>query len=129
MYEKSLHLSSSARQAATVGEIVNHQAVDAQRFQQVAPHVHLVCEEERGERREERGERREERGEREGEERKRVMGRWEDKTNIRVDLGSAYEHWNSHLPSMATVGCRRYGWSTVDASPHSFEHHILTFFP
>ena len=45
MYKKSLHLSSSARQAATVGEIVNHQAVDAQRFQQVAPHVHLVCEE------------------------------------------------------------------------------------
>ena len=61
MYEKSLHLSSSARQAATVGEIVNHQAVDAQRFQQVAPHVHLVCEEERGERREGGG--REEEGE------------------------------------------------------------------
>lgn len=42
VYEKSLHLSNAARQSSTVGEIVNHQAIDAQRFQQVAPHVHLV---------------------------------------------------------------------------------------
>eukprot|EP00026_Physarum_polycephalum_P000563 Phypoly_transcript_00564.p1 GENE.Phypoly_transcript_00564~~Phypoly_transcript_00564.p1 ORF type:complete len:1454 (+),score=273.03 Phypoly_transcript_00564:76-4437(+) len=42
VYEKSLHLSNSARQASTVGEIVNHQAIDAQRFQQVSPHVHLT---------------------------------------------------------------------------------------
>lgn len=42
VYEKSLHLSNAARQRSTVGEIVNHQAIDAQRFQQVSPHVHLV---------------------------------------------------------------------------------------
>ena len=42
VYDKSLRLSVSARQASTQGAIVNLMAVDAQRFQDLMPYLHMV---------------------------------------------------------------------------------------
>ena len=42
VYDKSLRLSIGARQASTHGAIVNLMAVDAQRFQDLMPYLHMV---------------------------------------------------------------------------------------
>jgi len=42
IYEKSLRLSSTTRQQYTVGEIVNHMSVDAQRFNDICSYLHIV---------------------------------------------------------------------------------------
>ncbi|KAK3829999.1 MAG: multi drug resistance-associated protein MRP [Linnemannia gamsii] len=42
IYQKSLRLSNSARQEFTVGEIVNHMSIDAQRVQDLVSYLHVV---------------------------------------------------------------------------------------
>ncbi|KAF9380569.1 hypothetical protein CPB97_008267 [Podila verticillata] len=42
IYQKSLRLSNSARQEFTVGEIVNHMSIDAQRVQDLVTYLHVV---------------------------------------------------------------------------------------
>ncbi|KAF9191139.1 hypothetical protein BGZ51_007720 [Haplosporangium sp. Z 767] len=42
IYQKSLRLSNSARQNFTVGEIVNHMSIDAQRVQDLVSYLHVV---------------------------------------------------------------------------------------
>lgn len=42
VYKKSFKLSSGARQSSTVGEIVNLQAVDSSRMQELFPYLHTV---------------------------------------------------------------------------------------
>ncbi|KAF9199094.1 hypothetical protein BGZ49_010827 [Haplosporangium sp. Z 27] len=42
IYQKSLRLSNSARQDFTVGEIVNHMSIDAQRLQDLVGYLHVV---------------------------------------------------------------------------------------
>ncbi|KAG0313169.1 hypothetical protein BGZ99_009032 [Dissophora globulifera] len=42
IYQKSLRLSNSARQTFTVGEIVNHMSIDAQRLQDLVTYLHVV---------------------------------------------------------------------------------------
>ncbi|KAG0263291.1 hypothetical protein BG011_009020 [Mortierella polycephala] len=42
IYQKSLRLSNSARQDFTVGEIVNHMSIDAQRVQDLVSYLHVV---------------------------------------------------------------------------------------
>ncbi|KAK3818860.1 MAG: ATP-binding cassette transporter 1 [Benniella sp.] len=42
VYQKALRLSNSARQQSTVGEIVNHMSVDAQRIQDLVNYLHLI---------------------------------------------------------------------------------------
>ncbi|KAF9359131.1 hypothetical protein BGX26_000075 [Mortierella sp. AD094] len=42
IYQKSLRLSNSARQDFTVGEIVNHMSIDAQRLQDLVSYLHVV---------------------------------------------------------------------------------------
>ncbi|KAG0004492.1 hypothetical protein BGZ80_000819, partial [Entomortierella chlamydospora] len=42
IYQKSLRLSNSARQTFTVGEIVNHMSIDAQRVQDLVTYLHVV---------------------------------------------------------------------------------------
>ncbi|KAF9586459.1 hypothetical protein BGW38_004536 [Lunasporangiospora selenospora] len=42
IYQKSLKLSNSARQTFTVGEIVNHMSIDAQRVQDLVTYLHVV---------------------------------------------------------------------------------------
>ncbi|CAH1761181.1 12981_t:CDS:10 [Entrophospora sp. SA101] len=42
IYQKSLNLSNSARQKSTVGEIVNHMSVDAQRFMDLCTYLHII---------------------------------------------------------------------------------------
>lgn len=42
IYQKSLRLSNSARQEFTVGEIVNHMSIDAQRVQDLVSYLHIV---------------------------------------------------------------------------------------
>jgi ABC-type multidrug transport system fused ATPase/permease subunit len=42
VYRKGLKLSNSSRQTFTAGEIVNHQSVDAQRFQDLMGYLHLL---------------------------------------------------------------------------------------
>ncbi|CAO3563902.1 unnamed protein product [Mortierella alpina] len=42
IYQKSLRLSNSARQDFTVGEIVNHMSVDAQRIQDLLNYLHVL---------------------------------------------------------------------------------------
>lgn len=42
IYQKSLKLSSASGQTSTVGEIVNHMSVDAQRLQDLCSYVHVV---------------------------------------------------------------------------------------
>ena len=39
IYKKAFALSSKARQKYTIGEIVNHQAIDAKRIQDLLPYV------------------------------------------------------------------------------------------
>lgn len=45
IYKKSLTLSAAARQGSTVGEIVNHMSVDAQRVMDLCTYLHIgkVC--------------------------------------------------------------------------------------
>ncbi|KAF9327392.1 hypothetical protein BG006_009279 [Podila minutissima] len=42
IYQKSLRLSNSARQEFTVGEIVNHMSIDANRIQDLVTYLHVV---------------------------------------------------------------------------------------
>eukprot|EP00040_Diaphanoeca_grandis_P037451 m.244078 g.244078 ORF g.244078 m.244078 type:complete len:1509 (+) comp33822_c0_seq1:144-4670(+) len=42
VYDKSLKLSNSARQSTTSGEIVNHMAIDAQRFMEVCNYLNML---------------------------------------------------------------------------------------
>lgn len=42
IYRKSLHLSNTARRETTVGELVNLMSVDAQRFLELIPFLHLA---------------------------------------------------------------------------------------
>ena len=42
IYQKSLRLSNSARQDFTVGEIVNHMSIDAQRVSDLVSYLHVV---------------------------------------------------------------------------------------
>ncbi|KAF8934648.1 hypothetical protein BGZ52_003729 [Haplosporangium bisporale] len=42
IYQKSLRLANSARQEFTVGEIVNHMSIDAQRVQDLVTYFHIV---------------------------------------------------------------------------------------
>ncbi|KAF9435675.1 hypothetical protein BGZ76_005767, partial [Entomortierella beljakovae] len=42
IYQKSLRLSNSARQEFTVGEIVNHMSIDAQRLQDLVSYLHIA---------------------------------------------------------------------------------------
>ncbi|KAF9285512.1 hypothetical protein BGZ68_003791 [Mortierella alpina] len=42
IYQKSLRLSNSARQDFTVGEIVNHMSIDAQRIQDLLNYLHVL---------------------------------------------------------------------------------------
>eukprot|EP00004_Rigifila_ramosa_P018380 TRINITY_DN4565_c0_g1_i3.p1 TRINITY_DN4565_c0_g1~~TRINITY_DN4565_c0_g1_i3.p1 ORF type:complete len:991 (-),score=281.77 TRINITY_DN4565_c0_g1_i3:1492-4185(-) len=42
VYQKSLYLTSAARQTSTVGQIVNLMAVDAQRFMDLTPYCHML---------------------------------------------------------------------------------------
>ncbi|KAF9112024.1 hypothetical protein BGX27_004109 [Mortierella sp. AM989] len=42
IYQKSLRLSNSARQEFTVGEIVNHMSIDAQRLQDLVSYLHVI---------------------------------------------------------------------------------------
>ncbi|CAN0432284.1 unnamed protein product, partial [Hapterophycus canaliculatus] len=42
VYRKSLRLSPSARQNATVGEIVNYMQIDAGRLESLAGSVHTI---------------------------------------------------------------------------------------
>ncbi|KAG0330715.1 hypothetical protein BG004_002017, partial [Podila humilis] len=42
VYQKALRLSNSARQEFTVGEIVNHMSIDAQRVQDLVTYLHLL---------------------------------------------------------------------------------------
>ncbi|KAG0347607.1 hypothetical protein BG004_007368 [Podila humilis] len=42
VYQKSLRLSNSARQEFTVGEIVNHMSIDANRVQDLVTYLHVV---------------------------------------------------------------------------------------
>ncbi|KAG0225249.1 ATP-binding cassette transporter 1 [Mortierella sp. GBAus27b] len=42
IYQKSLRLSNSARQTSTVGEIVNHMSIDAQRIQDLVTYLHVL---------------------------------------------------------------------------------------
>ncbi|KAF9914815.1 hypothetical protein BX616_007504, partial [Lobosporangium transversale] len=42
IYQKSLRLSNSARQTSTVGEIVNHMSIDAQKVQDLVTYLHIV---------------------------------------------------------------------------------------
>ncbi|KAF9429896.1 ATP-binding cassette, sub-C (CFTR MRP), member 9 [Podila epigama] len=42
IYQKSLRLSNSARQEFTVGEIVNHMSIDANRVQDLVTYLHVV---------------------------------------------------------------------------------------
>ncbi|KAF8928276.1 hypothetical protein BGZ58_009765 [Dissophora ornata] len=42
IYQKSLRLSNSARQTFTVGEVVNHMSIDAQRVQDLVTYLHVV---------------------------------------------------------------------------------------
>ncbi|KAF9178380.1 hypothetical protein BGZ50_007768, partial [Haplosporangium sp. Z 11] len=42
IYQKSLKLSNSARQMFTVGEIVNHMSIDAQRVQDLVTYLHII---------------------------------------------------------------------------------------
>ncbi|GJJ71293.1 ATP-binding cassette, subfamily C (CFTR/MRP), member 1 [Entomortierella parvispora] len=42
IYQKSLNLSNSSRQKFTVGEIVNHMSIDAQRLQDLVTYLHVV---------------------------------------------------------------------------------------
>ncbi|KAF8985597.1 hypothetical protein BGZ46_003292 [Entomortierella lignicola] len=42
IYQKSLRLSNSARQTFTVGEIVNHMSIDAQRVQDLVTYLHVI---------------------------------------------------------------------------------------
>eukprot|EP00026_Physarum_polycephalum_P000464 Phypoly_transcript_00465.p1 GENE.Phypoly_transcript_00465~~Phypoly_transcript_00465.p1 ORF type:complete len:1411 (+),score=128.73 Phypoly_transcript_00465:182-4414(+) len=42
VYRKSVRLSNSARMTTSVGEIVNHQSIDAQRFQNLLPYLHMA---------------------------------------------------------------------------------------
>jgi hypothetical protein len=42
VYKKSFTLSSKSRQTSTIGEIVNLQAVDTGRLQEVLPYLHMV---------------------------------------------------------------------------------------
>lgn len=42
LYRKAMRLTSAARQESTAGEIVNHEAIDAQKFFNTALQFHLV---------------------------------------------------------------------------------------
>jgi hypothetical protein len=42
VYNKSLRLSGASRQSSTVGEVVNHMSLDAQRLQELIPNLHLL---------------------------------------------------------------------------------------
>jgi ATP-binding cassette, subfamily C (CFTR/MRP), member 1 len=42
VYQKAFRLSSRARQKSTVGEIVNLQAIDSQRFLELIPYLHMI---------------------------------------------------------------------------------------
>ncbi|KAG9295694.1 hypothetical protein G9A89_001711 [Geosiphon pyriformis] len=42
IYQKSLRLSNSARQTSTIGEIVNHMSVDAQKFMDLCGYIHII---------------------------------------------------------------------------------------
>lgn len=42
VYRKSVRLSNAARMGSSVGEIVNHQSIDASRFQNLMPYLHMA---------------------------------------------------------------------------------------
>lgn len=42
VYRKSVRLSNAARMGTSVGEIVNHQSIDASRFQNLLPYLHMA---------------------------------------------------------------------------------------
>ncbi|CAG8452470.1 10619_t:CDS:10 [Ambispora leptoticha] len=42
IYQKALRLSNAARQKSTVGEIVNHMSVDAQKFMDLCTYFHII---------------------------------------------------------------------------------------
>lgn len=42
LYKKALKLTNAARQQATVGEMVNLEAIDAQKFFNTSIHYHMV---------------------------------------------------------------------------------------
>jgi len=42
VYKKSFWLSNKARQESTIGEIVNLQAIDSSRLEELVPYLHLL---------------------------------------------------------------------------------------
>jgi ATP-binding cassette, subfamily C (CFTR/MRP), member 1 len=42
VYSKAFHLSPKARQASTVGDIVNHMSIDVDRLMNLVPYLHMV---------------------------------------------------------------------------------------